>query len=268
MQQPSLILSDDDTTGLAPWKRRAWAALVHLGLSLVVALCIGLLVFAVWYPMPYREISGGRELFFLVIAVDVVLGPLLTLAVFNVRKPRAELMRDLTVIALLQLGGLAYGLWTVQLARPVHLVFEIDRFRVVHRVDIPAELEPKAPAGIEVAPLGGPTVLSTRDFRSENEKMELTLAALQGVNLGARPDLWEPYAAGKDRILAAAKDVADLKTRFPRQAGLVDEALGRIQRDAAAVRYLPMISRKAEAWTVLLDARTAEILGYLPLDSF
>lgn len=263
-----MILSDDDTTGPAPWKRRVRAALVHLGLSLVVALCIGLLVFAAWYPYPYRDISGGRELFFLVIAVDVVLGPLLTLAVFNVRKPRAELMRDLAVIAMLQLGGLAYGLWTVQLARPVHLVFEIDRFRVVHRVDIPAELESKAPAGIEVAPLKGPSVLSTRDFHSETEKMELTLAALQGVNLGARPDLWEPYSAGKDRILAASKQVSDLKVRFPQQAALVDEALGQIQRDAATVRYLPMISRKAEAWTVLLDARSAEILGYLPLDSF
>ena len=98
--------------------------------------------------------------------------------------------------------------------------------------------------------------------------MELTLAALQGVNLGARPDLWEPYADGKGRILAASKQVSDLKARFPQHASLVDAALGQIQRDASTVRYLPMISRKAEAWTVLLDARTAEILGYLPLDSF
>jgi hypothetical protein len=197
-----------------------------------------------------------------------VLGPLLTLAVFNVRKPRAELRRDIAVIALLQLAGLSYGLWTVQLARPVHLVFEIDRFRVVHRVDVPADLEAKIPAGIDVAPWGGPTPLSTRPFRSEAERMDMTMVALQGLQLGARPDLWEPYAAGKDRILAASKPMAQLKTRFPQQAQLVDDALRRAGRDAAGVRFLPMLGRKAEAWTVLLDGRTAEMLGYLPLDSF
>jgi hypothetical protein len=31
---------------------------------------------------------------------------------------------------------------------------------------------------------------------------------------------------------------------------------------------LPLVARKAEGWTVLLDARTAEVIGYLPLDSF
>lgn len=262
-----MILAEDDTTR-ARWKLRLRAALVHLALSLLIALAVAVLVFALWFPSPYREVSGGRDLFLLVIAVDVVLGPLLTLAVFDVRKPRAELRRDIAAIAVLQLAALGYGLWTVQLARPVHLVFEVDRFRVVHRVDIPVELEDRAPAGIEVAPLAGPTPISTRAFRSASESMEFTMAALQGVHLGARPDLWEPYAAGRDRILAAAKAVPELKRRFPQEAATVDGKLREMHRDAADVLYLPMISRKAESWTVLLDRRTAEILGYLPLDSF
>jgi len=62
--------------------------------------------------------------------VDVILGPLITLTVFNRSKPRSELVRDLTVVGLIQLAALGYGLWTVFVARPVHLVFEYDRFRV------------------------------------------------------------------------------------------------------------------------------------------
>lgn len=257
----------DHTAGTA-LQARLKAAAIHLGVSLLLASAIALLVFELWYPWPYREISGGRELFLLVMSVDVVLGPLLMLAVFNIRKPRAELRRDIAVIALLQLAGLGYGLWTVQLARPAHLVFEIDRFRVVHRVDIPPELEAQAPAGIPIAPWGGPTSLSTRSFRSNSEKMEFTLAALQGVQLGARPELWEPYAAGKDRILAASKPVVDLKTRFPQQAAPVDQAVRRAGRQVGEVFYLPMMGRKADGWTVLIDGATAEIIGYLPLDSF
>jgi hypothetical protein len=98
----------------------------------------------------------------LVVSVDVVLGPLITFAVFDRAKPRRELRRDLVVVGLLQLAGLLYGLWTVHLARPVHMVFEIDRFRVVHQIDIPLELEEKRPAGIDVAPWGGPTLIATR----------------------------------------------------------------------------------------------------------
>lgn len=267
MDQPSSAVVSHDTAG-AGWRARVRAALVHLGLSVLVAAAVAILVFLVWYPYPYREVSAGRELFLIVISVDVVLGPLLTLAVFNIRKPRAELVRDLAIVALLQLSGLAYGLWTVDQARPVHLVFEIDRFRVVHRVDVPPELEARAPAGIAVAPIGGPTPLSTRPFASETEKMEFTLAALQGVQLGARPDLWEPYAQGRDRILRAAHPASDLAKRFPREQVLIEDSARRSGRSLAELAYLPMIARKAEGWTVLLDARTAEIVDYLPLDSF
>ena len=59
-----------------------------------------------------------------------------------------------------------------------------------------------------------------------------------------------------------------MKTRFPQNAADIDEALRKAGSGAASAAYLPMIARKAEAWTVLLDARTAEVIGYLPLDSF
>ena len=95
---------------------RTRASAIHLVASTVVAALAGALVFFLWYPLPFREIAGGRELFLLLVAIDVVLGPLITLAVFNPRKPRTELVRDLSVVVLLQLAALAYGLHTVALA--------------------------------------------------------------------------------------------------------------------------------------------------------
>lgn len=265
--QPPLV-SAGHHTATFDWRDRLRAAAIHLGLSAVVALLAGFLVFALWYPWPYREISGGRDLFLLVVSVDVVLGPLVTFAIFDRAKPRRELRRDLAAVGVLQLAGLLYGLWTVEIARPVHMAFEFDRFRVVHQVDIPLELESRAPEGMAVAPLSGPTLIAVRAFRSGQEKIDATLAALQGVQLGARPDLWEPYADARPRVLQAAKPVTELKSRFPQHAAEVDAAVRRAGRDPAKASYLPLIARKAEAWTVLLDAGTAEVIGYLPLDSF
>ncbi|RYY96275.1 MAG: pilus assembly protein [Comamonadaceae bacterium] len=200
--------------------------------------------------------------------VDVVLGPLVTFAIFDRAKPWRELRRDLAMVVLLQLAGLGYGLWTVHLARPVHMVFEHDRFRVVHLVDVPVQLEALAPPGIDVAPWRGPTLLSLRPFRSEQEKFDATMVALQGVSLAARPDFWQSYPAGREQVLLAARPATALKTRFPESAGEIDALLRRAGRDASGAAYLPLIARKAEGWTVLLDGTSAEVLGYLPLDSF
>lgn len=255
-------------TGSFGARSRLLAAAIHFAISIAVAALAALLVFALWYPYPYRDVSGGRELFFLVVSVDMVIGPLITFAVFNRAKPAAELRLDLAIVGMLQLAALGYGLWTVHLARPVHLVFEYDRFRVVHQVDIPVELQGKAPPGIELVPFGRPTVLALRPLTDEKEKFELTVQALQGVQLAARPDLWRPYSSERPAVLKAAHPAATLLARFPQRAIEIEAAVRRTGRPLDQVAYLPMLARKAVAWCVLLDATNADILGYLPLDPY
>ncbi|MEO7640825.1 MAG: TfpX/TfpZ family type IV pilin accessory protein [Ramlibacter sp.] len=253
---------------MTQWKERFVAAAIHFGLSLSIAGLAALLVFGLWYPYPYREISGGRELFLIVVAVDVILGPLITFVIFNRKKPMRELRRDLAVVVLIQLSALGYGLWTVFIARPVHLVFEIDRFRVVHAIDIDEELLKKKPAGIDAMPLLGPTMLAVRPFRDSNESADATLAALRGADLGARPDLWQTWDEGKSRALAAAKPVSQLKARFPARSAEIDSVLkdARIAKPES-VLYLPLVGRKS-FWTAFVDPVNADVIGFMPLDSF
>lgn len=249
------------------WRDRLTAAAVHLGLSLCVAALAALLVFGIWYPYPYREISGGRDLFVLVVTVDVILGPLITLAVFNRTKPWAELRRDLALVGIIQLAALGYGLWTVAVARPVHMVFEIDRFRVVHAIDVPPELLEKTPAEVQALPWTGPTVLGLRPFRDGTESMQATLAALQGIQLGFRPDLWQPYEKSVPDVLKAAKPVVELKSRMAAQTTDIDRVLTGAGRTAQDTVYLPLAGRKS-FWTVFLDPRTGKVVATMPLDSF
>ncbi len=251
----------------SPLADRLKAAGIHLAISLAVAILAALVVFLVWYPYPYREISGGRELFLIVVAVDVIMGPLMTFAVFKATKTRKALRLDLGLIAVLQLAALVYGLWTVAVARPVHLVFEIDRFRVVHAIDVPSELLGRAPKGLQQLPLTGPTLLSVRDFKSNDESFEVTMAAVQGLAIGARPDLWQPYGDAKFRILTRAMPLAELKARFPANKKEIDSALQEAGHAPIGVGYIPMVGRKS-FWTVLVDLRTAEVLAFVPLDSF
>ena len=166
-------------------KTRVFAAGVHLLASLVVAFIAAYVVFGLWYPAPYDVLSGGKELFWLVVGVDVILGPFITFLVFNQKKRRRELFLDLAVVALIQLGALGYGLWTVFVARPVYLVFEYSRFSIVHAVDIDPKRLGNAPESLRVIPLGGPQLIALRPFKDANEQFDATVEALDGDELGA-----------------------------------------------------------------------------------
>lgn len=265
MQLRSFLASHHTAT--FDWRSRAKASLIHLGLSALAAALAALLVFALWYPEPYRVVSGGRDLFQLVVTVDVILGPMITFAVFDRAKPRAVMRRDFVVVGLLQLAALCYGLWTVHIARPVHMVFEYDRFRVVHQIDLPPDASSKAPAGIDAVPWGRPTVLALRRL-SDQERVDFTISALQGGSLSARPELWQPYDQARDRVLAAAMPVPELMRKRPALAAELEKSVQALGRPAADLKSLPLVARKDTAWTVLLDARSGEIVGYAPVDSF
>ncbi|WP_460431491.1 hypothetical protein [Azotobacter salinestris] len=87
------------------------------------------------FPGGLFQAAGGWAGLKIVVAVDLVLGPCLTLIVFNLRKPRSELVRDLSLIALMQVLALGAGVWQVLKARPLALVQVFDTFYAFNRED-------------------------------------------------------------------------------------------------------------------------------------
>lgn len=263
-ESPAPPLPKDRAKG---WADRLKAAGIHLGLSIVVALLAAALVFGLWYPMPFREISGGRELFLLIVAVDVVIGPVITLAVFDRRKPSAELRRDLAVVALLQLAALAYGLHTVFEARPVVLALEGDRrLRVVRAIDLPPRELAKAPAGLRELPLWGQRIVATRPPKPD-EVFEAVQLGMAGVDLGMRPEFWLPESAAADAIRRAARPLDTLRARFPGRVAELDQFLRATGKPAAQLRYLPLLSRRTD-FVALIDAESGQMVGSAPFDGF
>ena len=247
--------------------RRGLVSAIHLVFSAILAAICAALVFLLWYPAPYGAMSGVSGVFLMMLGVDVVLGPLVTWVVFNPAKPRAELLRDLAVVVLVQLAALSYGMWTVFAGRPVHAVFEYDRIRMVHANEIPEEFLRQVPPGIEAFPLTGPTLLALRPFKNNGEQMSAVFAALNGVQMSARPELWMPYSHAVPEILKAAKPLGALTAAKPAFAVPLQEALRAHHRTADNTVYLPLASR-AGFGTALLDATTGEPVALLPLDSF
>lgn len=246
---------------------RARAAAIHLLISVAVALLAAGLVFGLWYPGIYRELAGGRELFWLVVTVDVVLGPLLTFTVFNVDKGWPHLRRDLAVIALLQVAALVYGLQAVHGARPVATVFEVDRFRVITAAQVNLPELPKARPEYQRLPLDGPWLLGSREPMGADETSDAIFTALRaGIDRAQRPQFWQPYADSVPEVLRKARPLAVLVNKHPELQAEVSAALKTVQTTEAAVKFLPVMARGGD-WVVMLDAQ-ANPIGYLRADGF
>ena len=245
----------------------ATAASVHLVCSVVVAALAGILVFALWYPYPYRELSGGRELFFLVVGVDVVCGPLLTLVLFNRAKPRSELWRDLGLVALIQLGALGYGLLTVWQARPLFLVLEVDRFKVVMAPDLDPRAVAALPPNLGSSFWAGPKVVAIRPPESVEEKNHVLFAAIEGGrDYAERPEFYLPYE-GKNALksLVGAKPVLAFLKQKPDQQAAADKLAIDKKTDLSQWLYLPVSGR--QDWVAVLDTE-GQIQGFLKGDGF
>jgi len=251
------------------WRAAIFAALAHFGCSLLVAVVIALLVFYFYFPYPYRDIVGGKELFWLIISVDVVCGPLLTAVIFDRRKPRRELVMDLGFIALIQVLALAYGLSTLWQARPVYLVFEVDRFRVVTYADIKKdELQPETESLHRLSWYGGVQLLGTRAPRDNAEEMESLDFSIQGYDPSTRPSWWQDYALSIAEVKQRAHSAATLIQKKPQQAQLVRDAIAQIGKTEEGILWLPVTSFRSAEWIVLLDKNTAQPVTFLPIDGF
>lgn len=250
------------------WRSRSKAALIHLSGSLVAALAIGALVFGLWFPWPYRTAAGGTDLFTLVMSVDVVLGPLITFAIFDLRKGWPHLRRDLAVVVTLQLAALAYGAHTVLIVRPVVLALEEDRFRIVSANDVLESELARAPEGLRELSLNGPRPVWARVPTDGDAKFEAIKLGLSGYDIGARPSLWHPWNdEGRRMALANAKPMAALAERYPQRRAELDAAASKAGRTSDALVWLPMIARNGD-WVVLLDKASGETVGFAPFDGF
>jgi hypothetical protein len=246
-------------------KLRARAAGIHLLISLAVAALAAVLVFGLWYPGDFRLLAGGRDLFTLVMSVDVIIGPLLTFAVFNRAKGSRHLRRDLAVIGVLQAAALAYGMHTVYIVRPVAMVFEVDRFRLINADAVRLAELPEAPPAYRALPLTGPWLLGARKPEAGAEHNDALFAGAAGVDVGQRPRFWQPYDDARPRALARSRPVGALIDHHQERAADLRRRLAEMHADEANSRFLPVTARGE--WVAVL-AGNGDVLGYLPVDGF
>lgn len=103
-------------------KSKCKAAIIHFFISSVIFLILAYFIIFEWYPFPYFTADGGWQGIRIIALIDLVLGPFITLIIFNPNKSRHEIHFDLGIIACVQVSVLIWGIFTVHNERPVAVV--------------------------------------------------------------------------------------------------------------------------------------------------
>lgn len=191
-----------------------WAAFaIHLGISVALLLILLGIIFFLWFP--YDLIfAGGIEGLKILLGVDLILGPLLTLIVFN--KAKKSLKFDLSVIAALQLSCLVAGLWLIYNERPIAQVLADDGIHL-HSPAVFKAYDVQKPN----LPGSNPkhVLLDLPKDKNGLAELKITTSLVGKVPLTARTDLWLPIqnidrAAYQDRLTLIKESIGDQRANI------------------------------------------------------
>jgi hypothetical protein len=250
---------------MTPISSRVRAFLLHLSLSVTLGLLTLALVFWVWYPAPLHKATGVTDIFMLLLAVDVILGPCLTLTVATPGKKRHLLLLDLTVIIVVQIAAYLYGLNAVAEGRPAWIVLDEKQFNLVS----PIALDKRKPNDVapeyRQPPLDGPQwvaafVPETADDATKmSAEISLLIAALSGLEICQQPKYYRPLPEAASIIQKKAQPLDNLK-KYNAEADVQEKLAPHPDADA----FIPLRG-KVRSMTVLMKKDENRVIAIVDL---
>lgn len=237
---------------------RLFAASVHLLICASIGLALWLLLIGIWYPSPLFDALGGGTIFLMLLGIDVVLGPLLTLIVWKEHDQRLKV--DLAIIGCIQVAALAYGVHTLWVARPVYVVALGHRYDLLQANDIEQSNLDEAQAAL---PKFGPVWVGVRDADDPKERQKIVLATLTGQDYGHFPKYHVPVESMATEVLTKARPIAELKRLNPEVVADIDRWLRTRGHDDHTAVFQGLRAR-AQDMAVVMDAKTAKVIGVAP----
>ena len=233
---------------------------IHFAISFTIFLVLLYFILIQWYPEPLFSTDGGWRAIRIIAGVDLILGPLLTLIVFKAGKP--GLIFDLSMIALVQVCALTWGMWTTYNERPAAVIYTLDFFTPVPAYQL-------AEHGItrkDLKEFGDEwPVLIYIDIPEENKSQVLANAMKQGKPLYLFTEYYSKFGKGQAPVLKQnsmdiekyVEDKPELKKIF-QKAVLANPTKNNIS-------YLALHSR--EKWiTTIFDLDEMRIIDTIDID--
>ena len=239
-------------------KQKLLAFGIHLGIGLLVVTGFLLFCWLLVYTPAILGLEGGDRIAFMILGVDLALGPMLTFVVY--RKGKRELKRDIAIIVAIQVIAFGYGVWTLCTGRPLYLAYVVEHFQIM----TPAEIDPDRIRDRRLAPrlIGGPRPVYVA--RAEGEDvLRITLeAALGGRDVEHYPEYYRRFDEHLDQVRERAWTLDRVRRETPAAVEPIEQAIQRLGRTESELLIVPIVGHAKRA-VVLLDRDSGAILDYV-----
>lgn len=232
--------------------------LSHLSLSIFLALIIITWVFLIWYPQPLAQAVGVTHIFLMMVAIDVVLGPILGFLVYKESKKTLKI--DLAVIILIQLSALGYGIYSIAQGRPVWLVYNVDRFELVRNNEIIDINTQKVQAQFRTPPWFKPKFTAVQLAKNNEERSNnMFEEVIGGISLAQRPERYVNLAQVKSQIQKRAQNLNELEKYNSKQ-----EVETVLKEYPSANAWVPLKANAIDM-VVLMNKNSAQVIKIVDL---
>lgn len=248
------------------WKERLIACTIHFLVTLLIAAISASIIFFVWFSDTLASIMGGKELFMLVVACDLLLGPVISLVIFDSRKSKKNLVFDYTVIGAVQLAALMYGVSVVAASRPVFVAFNVDRLEIATAFEIE---DSDLAAGIEeqfqTKSWLGPRLVFILQPTNIKEKNDLLFSSLAGKSGSLMPKYYRAYSSAREQILNRSRTLDILLKDSGEMRMEIEAAIAQTGKKDQDLRWL-LVQHRFGFAVALTDAQTGEPIKYVAID--
>lgn len=230
--------------------------LSHLSISIMLAAMVVFTVFFIWYPSPLSKALDVTHIFWMLLFIDIILGPVLGFIVYNEKKK--SLKFDLAIIIFIQIVALIFGLYSISQGRPGWIVYNGNKFELIRSNDLYID-ENNKNQKISTSWIGPEYVgvLPSADLKQRDD--ELFAEALGSISLAQRSDRYVDLSKVSNQIRNHAIDLKKLN-----DFNVATDVHIILQKNTDADAWLPLKTPSVDM-VVLVNKEKANIVKIVDL---
>lgn len=230
----------------------------HLFISLIIALLAMVLVLCIWSPLPLAKAVGVIPIFLMMIVINVIIAPLLSLIVY--KEGKKTLKADLSIIVILQILALGYGVYSIEGGRPVWVAYNVDRFELVRKNEVITDHIEQALPQFQDTPWFKPQYVAVKFATDVNQRNDdMFSEVFGGISIAQKPERYIDLAEAKSKIKERARNLKELLQYNDQKIVQVT-----LDKYPAADAFVPLKANAVDM-TVLINKDKGEVIKIVDL---